>query len=687
MPKLEFAKQTAAAVAADLVAVFATQGDDGAVPSEDASALAGEVGVDLAAELKAVRFEGELGGVARIPTRGKAKASVVLVVGLGKPGTVTLESLRKAAGAAARNATKDATLAVVAPGDLLGDAAPDEVAQAVTEGAGLGAYAFTAYRSKNHDTPSLESIQILAGEGLSAGDVKTGVARGGVIVRAASLARDLVNEPPAGKRPPALADRIAEVAKGAGVKAKIWDEKDLAKGSCGGILGVGQGSSVPPRMVELTYDPARSKGHVVLVGKGITFDSGGLSLKPSNAMNTMKSDMSGAAAVVAAMTALKDLGVKTKVTGLVALAENMPSGTAIRVSDVLTHRNGKTVEVMNTDAEGRLVLADALAYGAEQSPDAMIDLATLTGAQVVALGNKISALMGTDDELVEALRTAGDAAGEQLWPLPLPEEYADHLKSEVADLKNIGKPGQAGTIVAGLFLKEFVGATPWAHLDIAGPAFTEEGDSFYTPRGATGAGVRTLLAYLEARNGPASGRVEAGAADDHAPVAQVGHLVVLVVAHRDRELQPPAVDAEEHGLGAHRRADRARQEMLELHPGADARLSLRQRVADGLDRRLLGQGEHLGCGQHPDVTRSHRQGRVVLGHRQAHARAPTGPAVLVLHSSSSPRFAAFDPRWQYGTCAAAARTRTAPPEPSAVVDHALPRRESECRSRCPVPSA
>jgi leucyl aminopeptidase len=499
MPKLEFAKQAAAAVDADLVAVFATQGDGVAVPGADAAALGGELEVDLAEELRAVRFEGELGSVARIPTRGKVKASVVLVVGLGKPAKASLETLRKGAGTAARNATKDATLAVVVPGDLLPDTAPAELAQAVAEGAGLGAYAFTAYRSKNHDTPSLESVLLLAGQDVPADDVQAAVERAEVVVRATALARDLVNEPPAGKRPPALADRIAAVAKEAGVKAKIWDEKELAKGGCGGILGVGQGSSVPPRMVELTYDPRGSKGHVVLVGKGITFDSGGLSLKPSSSMTTMKSDMSGAAAVVGAMSALKALEVKTKVTGLVALAENMPSGTAIRVSDVLTHRGGKTVEVMNTDAEGRLVLADALAYGAELEPDAMIDLATLTGAQVVALGNKISGIMGTDEGLVDALRSAGDATGEPLWPLPLPEEYVEHLKSEVADLKNIGKPGQAGTIVAGLFLKEFVGDVAWAHLDIAGPAFTEEGDSYYTPRGATGAGVRTLLAYLQAR--------------------------------------------------------------------------------------------------------------------------------------------------------------------------------------------
>jgi leucyl aminopeptidase len=236
---------------------------------------------------------------------------------------------------------------------------------------------------------------------------------------------------------------------------------------------------------------------VVLVGKGITFDTGGISLKPSAAMSTMKSDMSGAAAVLAAMTALPALGVRARVTGLLALAENMPGGNAIRVSDVLVHRGGTTVEVMNTDAEGRLVMADALAYGAESSPDVMIDLATLTGAQIVALGPAIAGLMGSDDGLVAQLEQAAEQAGERVWHLPLPEEYADHLRSEVADLRNIGRPGQAGTLVAGLFLKEFTAGIPWAHLDIAGPAFSEDGDGFYTAKGGTGVGVRTLVAFLQ----------------------------------------------------------------------------------------------------------------------------------------------------------------------------------------------
>ena len=500
MVTFELSSESPSTATADVLCVFAGKGDDGAVLGRDAAAAGELIGVDLPAELTGIRYDGDLGGVARIPTRGKAGAPLMLVVGLGKPGErAPGETLRRAAGACARHATREATVAIVVPGDLVEGLSDAERGQVVAEGAGLGGYAFTAYRSKTSDLPHLERIVLLPGDGVSGDEAERGMDRGQVLVTATSLARDLVNTPPADKRPPALANRLAAIASAAGLAVTIHDDQALADGGFGGILGVGQGSNAPPRLVELVYEPADATGHVVLVGKGITLDSGGLSLKPPNSMITMKSDMSGAAAVVAAMSALPTLGVRTKVTGLVALAENMPSGTAIRVSDVLTQRGGKTVEVMNTDAEGRLVLADALAYGVERQPDAMIDLATLTGAQVVALGKKIAGLMGTDQALVDALRAAADATGELVWPLPLHADYADQLRSEVADLKNVGKPGQAGSIIGGLFLKEFTNGVPWAHLDIAGPAFTEDGDSFYTAKGGTGAGVRLLLHYLTAR--------------------------------------------------------------------------------------------------------------------------------------------------------------------------------------------
>ena len=497
MPVVEFSNHSLAGVEVDAVAVFAKRVDDAPQYGADGLALAEHLEIDLADQLGRLRFTGEQGSVARIPTRGRAKSAAMLVVGLGAHDD--LESLRKAAATAARQAEKDSSLAVVVPGDLLDeDLGASARAEAATEGVALGGYAFVDYRRKNTDTPSLAHAVILGGDGLRENEVKAGVALGDALSRATNLARDLVNTPPAAKRPPDLAERMVQIASESGLKSRVFDEADLEKGGFGGILGVGRGSSAPPRLVELSYAPRGADRHVVLVGKGITFDSGGLSLKPTDAMTTMKSDMAGAAAVVAAMSALKELGIKTRVTGLCALAENMPSGHATRVSDVLVHRGGTTVEVMNTDAEGRLVLADALAYGAESEPDAMIDLATLTGAQVIALGEKISGLMGTDEDLLGAIEAAGGASGERVWRLPLPEDYADHLKSEVADYRNVGKRGVAGTIVAGLFLKAFTNGRPWAHLDIAGPAFDESGDDAYTPKGATGAGVRLLLRYLMA---------------------------------------------------------------------------------------------------------------------------------------------------------------------------------------------
>lgn len=433
------------------------------------------LGVELAAACAALDVTGERDDVATVPASGR----LVLVVGTGADGH-TPDALRRAAAIAARNAPKGATLAFEVP--------EGGAAGAVATGLGLGAYAYNAYRRKNPDAPDLEQLIVHGG---AAADVE----RAATVVTAVWLARDLVNTPPRDKRPPALAARVADAVADRGVAVTIRDEEWLAAEGFGGVLGVGQGSSEPPRLVELSYEPASWDRHVVLVGKGITFDSGGLSLKPSDSMMTMKSDMAGAAAVVGTLSACRELGVAAKVTGLAALAENMPSGSAQRVSDVITHRGGTTVEVMNTDAEGRLVLADALAYASEQEPDAIVDLATLTGAQVVALGNDVAAVMGTDDALVEALLAAGEAAGEPHWRLPLVASYREHLESTVADLKNIGKPKEAGSIVAALFLQRFVGDRAWAHIDLAGPAFGE-GDNALRAPGGTGFGVATLLEWL-----------------------------------------------------------------------------------------------------------------------------------------------------------------------------------------------
>ena len=309
-----------------------------------------------------------------------------------------------------------------------------------------------------------------------------------------------MNTPPNDLFPAALADAARSAAREVkGVKVTVLDEKALAAGGFGGILGVGQGSVRPPRLVKVAYSPSRARGHVALVGKGITFDSGGLSIKTADGMLGMKSDMAGAAAVLHTVLAAARLGVPVAVTGWLAVAENMPSGTAQRPSDVLTMHGGTTVEVLNTDAEGRLVMADALVAAVAEKPDVVVDIATLTGAQLVALGDRVSAVMGSDDVRAEVV-SAAERAGEPFWPMPLPAELRAGLKSQVADLANIGDRF-GGMLTAGLFLREFVGTTPWAHLDVAGPAFNSREAHDYTPLGGTGAGVRTLLALIEARAG------------------------------------------------------------------------------------------------------------------------------------------------------------------------------------------
>jgi leucyl aminopeptidase len=325
------------------------------------------------------------------------------------------------------------------------------------------------------------------------------VARAEAIAGAVALARDLANTPSATKSPRWLADEAVRVAGESGLTARIWPEAEMQEHGFGGILAVGSGSARPPRLIELSYEPQRARTHVVLVGKGITFDSGGLSLKPNDAMKLMKTDMAGGAAVIAAMSALARLGVSHRVTGLVAAAENLPSGSAYRPGDVITQFGGRTVEVLNTDAEGRLVLADALAYAdAVLEPDQVVDLATLTGAARIALGTSHAALYCTSDEMAAGLIAAGRASGDRVWRMPLVDEYADALESPVADLAHVARDNApAGSILAALFLREFTGGRPWAHLDIAGAARSTADDG-EVAKGATGFGTRLLLSWLGA---------------------------------------------------------------------------------------------------------------------------------------------------------------------------------------------
>jgi leucyl aminopeptidase len=433
--------------------------------------------------------------VRRLPAAGKLAAKAVVLTGVGPldaGATPDAETLRRAAGAALRELAGTASVAVALPAEDLPQLT------AVAEGALLGAYAYTRYRSE--DAPAaVAEIAVLTPRARDKSAAKA-LARAEVLAAAVHGVRDLVNAAPNDLFPAAFADAAKAAVKDAGVrgvKITVLDEKALAAGGYGGILGVGQGSARPPRLVKVAYTPSRPAAKIALVGKGITFDSGGISIKPAAGMEAMKSDMAGAAAVLHTVVAAARLELPVAVTAWLCLAENMPSGTAQRPSDVLTIRGGKTVEVLNTDAEGRLVMADGLVAAVEEKPDLVVDVATLTGAQMVALGPRVSAVMGTDGARTEVVDAAG-AAGEAFWPMPLPADLRAGLKSKVADIANIGDRF-GGMLTAGLFLQEFVGSTPWAHLDIAGPAYNEKSAFGYTPVGGTGVGVRTLLALIEER--------------------------------------------------------------------------------------------------------------------------------------------------------------------------------------------
>jgi len=375
----------------------------------------------------------------------------------------------------------------------------DRFLAAAVEGAILADYRYTEHRKVDPETERpLGTLSLLFGPGQAATTTERRAVSGAqVIAEAVCYTRDLVNEPPSQKTPEMMAELATWLAKKNRISVKVMRKADLVQLGMNGILRVGAGSHEPPCLVHLTYQPRR-KSHrtVCVIGKGVTFDAGGLSLKPANSMGTMKSDMAGAAAVLGLFRFLANTNVSATIHGLVPLAENLPGGGAQKPGDIIRHYNGTTVEVLNTDAEGRLLLADALAYGSTLKPDLMIDMATLTGACVIALGDECAALLGTDQKTINALTSVGRDQGELFWQLPLFDGYRSHLKSKVADIKNIGKPRVAGTIAAGLFLQEFVDKSiPWVHVDIAGPAFTEEGRP-YVRHGATGFPLRTLAAFL-----------------------------------------------------------------------------------------------------------------------------------------------------------------------------------------------
>lgn len=439
--------------------------------------------------LVALGATGKPGQVVRAVVDGRT----VAFVGLGTAGTT--RSLRDGAATATRALAGTPTVAIAFP-----VADGDDVA-AVLEGAALGAYRYDRYKAEDAASTPPAEVAVVVGEVHVTDAV---VRRARIVAEAVERTRDLSNTPPRDLSPAIFADLVRDEAATTGLAVTVRDEIALAAEGFGGLVGVGQGSSRPPRLVTVEWAPAGAERHIALVGKGITYDTGGLSLKPAASMQHMKFDMTGAATVYAVVAAAAALQLPVRVTAYLCLAENMPSGTAIRPDDVLTIRGGRTVEVTNTDAEGRLVMADAIALASETNADAIIDVATLTGAQVIALGERYSGLMGNDDALVDAIRAAHVAADEDVWPMPLPDDLLPVLDSPVADIAN-AKVGNrsAGMLLAGVFLSTFVGERdgspiPWAHLDIAGPAMNTGAARGTAPQGATGVVVRGLLRTLTA---------------------------------------------------------------------------------------------------------------------------------------------------------------------------------------------
>ncbi|MGQ0842596.1 MAG: leucyl aminopeptidase [Sporichthyaceae bacterium] len=496
---------------ADVLALPIGPGEDGPVAGPGTAAAARALGIDLMAFAAREKATGAVGDLVAVPVVD-GPVEQVLLVGTGGGGVTEMRRTGAALARRTKGKRLETTLSLGAPADRV---------RALVEGLLLASYGYdlrggkpdksaeAAAAARKKPAPSI----VLHAKGAKAAAVGDAVSRGQRTAQAVCLARDLANTPSSGKTPAWLADQAVALGKKSGLEVKVWDEAALAAEGFGGLLAVGSGAAAKrgPRLIQMSYAPGgatpsegaeRSRTpHVVIVGKGITFDTGGLSLKPSDGMIAMKADMAGGAAVIGAMTALRDLGVQVRVTGLVAAAENMPSGSAFRPGDVITHYGGTTVEVLNTDAEGRLVLADALAYAdAHLNPDYLIDLATLTGAATLALSRRIGALFTDDEKLASGLLAASEAGGDRLWRMPLTKDYRIALESPVADLAHVPhskhRKINGGAITAALFLQEFVGNRRWAHVDMAGPGKIE-GDDHENTKGGTGYGVRLLLRWLE----------------------------------------------------------------------------------------------------------------------------------------------------------------------------------------------
>jgi leucyl aminopeptidase len=488
---ITLSKSDAAGVRTDAVVIGVVKVGGGVALPAGTESLNAAYGGKLVEVLSGLGATGKAGEATLVPGPKPGKSANLIAVGLGEApdGALKTEDLRTAAGTGARAAKTSQSVAFALP-------TPDaDCVRAIAEGALLGRYSFTAYKSTEGAGDEPGNLTVLTDLARNK-DAKAALERAEVTADAVRQVRDWVNTPPSDLNPADFAAQALALGKEYGVKVEVMDEKALAKGGYGGILGVGQGSDNPPRLIRISYAPKKPVTHLAFVGKGITFDSGGLSLKTASGMISMKADMAGAAAVIGATIAIARLGLPVQVTTYAAMAENMPSGSAARPSDVLTMYGGKTVEVLNTDAEGRLVLGDALVRASEDQPDLIVDVATLTGACVVALGTKVAGAFANTDTARDRVVDAAIAAGEAMWPLPIPAEMLDKLKShsKVADLANITGEPWGGALAAAAFLGDFVAdGIDWVHLDVAGPAFNEGGATGYIPAGGTGYAVRTLV--------------------------------------------------------------------------------------------------------------------------------------------------------------------------------------------------
>lgn len=456
-------------------------------------------GGHISAAIKSEEFKGEAGDTAliRLSPKGKVKATRLLLVGVGDKADYKLPPVSVAAGTATRYLRKCNVKSFAFSPRNEGSAA--DIAQYAVTGAVTSQFELDKYKTKDKNDKAVSKFFVYI-DGASSRDIDAGLSRGQVIGESMNFTRDLANEPPNVLTPTEMANRAAKMAKETGLKFEVLDEARMKKLGMGSLLSVSLGSEQPAKMIVLRYAPAKStakKGEMLaLVGKGITFDTGGISLKPGEGMDAMKYDMSGGATVIGTMRAIAKLKPSVPVLGIVAAVENMPDGRASRPSDVVTAMNGKTIEILNTDAEGRLILADAVAYAEKQGATRIVDMATLTGAVIIALGDQNTGIMGNDQHLIDEIVKCGKETGENFWQLPVSAEYSKQIKSDIADIKNIGPRGKAGTIMGAVFIQEFVDKAKWAHLDIAGTAWSDSVKP-HQAKGPTGVAIRTLLKLVE----------------------------------------------------------------------------------------------------------------------------------------------------------------------------------------------